>query len=502
MKQLFTKVTKLLLGILIMCLFNSIEAVGQCVIPILEGQSYTEDFESGTMECWTVETTGGGNWSILTGTQSNVAAFTQTNVGDEARLISPTFDMSGIGAATFSFSYAMMGLYDSDVLVVSYRTSETDNWHDLGSYSFNDWTNIYEETFALTDLTSTYQISFLGHANGGYYIFIDNIEIASAGGCARPVNLQATEITAFSSLLGWSTTGGEESWTIELNGAQRIVDTQPLLLDGLEPQTNYTFSVKANCGGGMESSWSVPMTFKTLCDVIVVTDDVPYFDDFEGSDEFLCWQNEIIMGDGGWVVDPGYLILNNTAFFIWLNEDAMLISAPLDISTVTDPILEFKHRQRSLSNDVDNLLVAYRTSPSDEWHVLGFYEDAAEDWETITLYLPDASTEYQIAFEGISNGADGVYVDDVFVGASFLGVHEMPTVIASVTPNPTTGKVMIHSNISMGTVKVFDLYGKQVASGSLKEGQTDLDLSGLARGVYMTQISNETGTCTIKLVKE
>ena len=486
----------------LLCFFITFSSFAQCVITIADDQPYFEGFESGTMECWTVETTGGGNWAVMTGTGSNVVAFSQTNVGDEARLISPTFDMSEIGGATFSFSYAMMGLYDNDELVVSYRTSEADPWHDLGSYSLNDWTNTYEETFALTDLTSTYQISFLGRANGGYYIFIDNIEIASSGSCARPVSLEATDITPFSALLEWSTTGNETSWTLDFNGHQMTVEDQPYLMENLEPNTDYTFMVKANCDNGMESSWSLPTTFKTSCDVIVVTDDMPYFDDFEASDEFVCWQDLIISGDGGWVVDPGYLILNNTAFFIWLNEDAMLISAPLDISSVTNPMLEFKHKQRAISNQVDYLFVGYRTSPTEEWTMLGTYTDAAEDWETVTLELPEASTMYQIGFEAFSNGADGVYVDDVFVGSSIQAVHDTPTVTVNVNPNPTTGKVVVTSNISEGEVVVFDLMGRQVAFGEVTKGRVELDLSGLVQGVYVTRITGEAGTSTVKLVKE
>ena len=42
----------------VMALFlNAAIAVAQCTIPIAPGQSYLEDFQSGEMECWTVETT-------------------------------------------------------------------------------------------------------------------------------------------------------------------------------------------------------------------------------------------------------------------------------------------------------------------------------------------------------------------------------------------------------------------------------------------------------------
>ena len=496
--------TKALFATIMAVFFGAATAPAQCVIPIPPGQSYIEDFQSGQMECWTVETTSSATWAVMQGTGSNVVAFQNASNGDEARLVSPTFDLSGSSSATFSFAYAMMALYPPyDELTVSYRTSPTDSWHQLGSYSLSDWTNTYDESFTLQDLSDTFQVSFLGHCNGGFYIFIDDIEIASAGGCARPVNLSATEITTTSALLGWSTTGGEEKWMIELNGHTKVADVQPFLEDGLEPQTNYVFRVKAICSDGMESEWSQPISFKTPCDVITVTDDQPYFDDFEASEEFVCWQSEILSGEDGWVIDPGYLILNNTAFFIWLGEEAMLISTPLDITSVTNPILTFKHRQRSLGPFVDELSVWYATSINDYWHLLGEFTSACEDWETITFALPEASDTYLIAFKGKSNDADGVYVDDVWVGNEpGVGVGEQSNLVATVSPNPTNGIVTVAANVAEGEVAVFDMMGKQLLTALVVDGRAELDLSTFAKGVYVARISSEAGTSTIKLVKE
>lgn len=495
--------TKALFVTVMAIFFSIVTATAQCTIPIAPGQSYIEGFDSGEMECWTVETTSSATWAVMQGTGSNVVAFQNASVGDEARLVSPTFDLTGSSSATFSFGYAMMALYDTDELTVSYRTSPTDSWHQLGSYSISDWYNSYEDTFTLENLTSTYQVSFLAHSNGGYYIFIDNIEIASAGGCARPVSLQATEITATSALLGWSTTGNEESWTVELNGIETTITTQPYSVDGLEPQTEYTFRVRANCGEGMESEWSYPTSFNTLCDVITVTDDQPYFDDFEASDDFVCWQSEIISGEDGWVIDPGYLILNNTAFFIWLGEEAWLISAPLDLTAVTTPTLAFRHKQPQMEYRVDELSVWYATSTNDYWHLLGEYTYACEDWEAVTLALPEVSGSYLIAFKGKSNNADGVYVDDVLVGNDpGVGVDELSALTATVSPNPTKGSVMVEANAANGDVIVFDLFGRQVMSATLHNGHAELDLSAFAKGVYVARISSDAGTNTIKLVKE
>ena len=65
---------KLFTLLALLLVFSFTNAFAQCVIPITDGQPYTEDFDSGTMECWTVEATGAGTWSVMTGTVTNVAA--------------------------------------------------------------------------------------------------------------------------------------------------------------------------------------------------------------------------------------------------------------------------------------------------------------------------------------------------------------------------------------------------------------------------------------------
>ena len=490
------------LAVVGLCL--STVSFAQCVIPITDGSPFLEDFEGGAHECWTFENGTGSSWTVLEGTESTVAAYSHTGSysNSESRLISPTFDLSGVGGATLSFTYAMMGISDADELVISYRSSESDPWHDLGNFSFNDWQNFYEQSYDLPALSSTYQISFLGIDRGGYYIFVDNVEIIGAGGCVRPVNLEVSDITPFAALLHWSTTGNEVSWTIELNGLEQTVDEQPYLMENLWPGRDYTFRVKANCGG-TESDWSMPYTFTTLCDVLVVTDDAPYTDDFESSEVFVCWQDEIVAGPYGWVVDPGYVNPNNTAFFIWLGEAARLISVPMDITAVTNPILTFNRKQPALSGAVDELSVYYRTSEDEEWQFLGDYNTAASNWEPVALSLPNPSATYQICFWAVSFNANGVYVDEVRVGKDdHVGMGEDLAVAATVSPNPTSGKVVVKTNATEGFVAVYDMFGKQVATAWVSDGCAELDLRGCAKGVYMVRVTNAEGTATIKLMKE
>lgn len=477
----------------------------QCVIPVTPNQPFVEDFEGNFFDCWTTEDVGAGHWAKMTGTTSSVASFSYSNPGDESRLISPTLDLSGSSTAVFSFSYAMMGLYNTDELVVGYRTSETDPWHDLGTFSVNDWSNYYEQTYEIANPTATLQVSFLGRGIGGYYIFVDNVEVASIAGCSRPLSLQATDLTPFSALLSWSTTGNEEHWVIELNGQEKTVDSQPYLAQDLTPQTTYTCRVKADCGNGLMSDWSTPITFTTRCDVITVTDEEPFYDDFEASDYFVCWINEITTGTDGWVVDPGYLFPNHTAFFIWMGGDALLISPPLNMTAVSHPCVEFKRRQQQGPDygNTDELSVWYRPTLDDEWRMLDFYITPAEDWEAIRLALPEVTDKCQVAFLGVGHDGEGVYVDDVMIGNDATWSVEATVALkATALPNPALDRVVIAATVDHAEVALFDLTGRKVLSTTLTEGRAELDLSRLAQGVYTARVSSNEGFTTVRLVKE
>ena len=440
---------------------------------------------------------------MVDGSESSVASFSYDNVGEEARLISPVLDFTNVGAATVTFSYAMMGVYAADVLEVCYRTSETDSWHLLNSFSVSDFTNAYEATCNLPNLSSTYQISFNAQGLGGFILFLDNIEVASVFSCSRPIGLEANNITNTSALLSWSTTGNEDSWTIELNGEETVVTTQPYLMEGLTSQTQYTFRVKANCGNDSESDWSLSIVFTTSCDVFVVTDDVPYFDDFESSDEFICWQTEIISGVDNWTIDPGYLIHNNTAFLIWLGGEARLISLPMDLTAVTNPALSFMHKQPQWSSIFDEMSVWYRTSLEDEWHSIQEYAYPSDELEAELITLPNPSSTYQISFVGTGHNGGGIYVDDVKVGKkSVLGIEERPVFTASVTPNPTTGLVVITADMMDGDAVVYDMFGKQVSVSKVVNGNVKFDLTNCASGVYVVHLIGAEGIATVKFVKE
>ncbi|MEZ7930826.1 MAG: hypothetical protein QMC21_04810, partial [Flavobacteriales bacterium] len=93
-----------------------------------------------------------------------------------------------------------------------------------------------------------------------------------APSCPVPTALAATNITATSADLGWTSAGA--LWDIELGTAGFTptgipttagTATNPYNATGLTPVTSYDFYVRNDCGGGDLSTWAGPFSFTTAC---------------------------------------------------------------------------------------------------------------------------------------------------------------------------------------------------------------------------------------------
>jgi hypothetical protein len=75
----------------------------------------------------------------------------------------------------------------------------------------------------------------------------------------------------------------------------------------------------------------------------------------------------------------------------------------------------------------------------------------------------------------------------------------------SVYPNPTTGKLVITNyELLITGIDVLDITGRNVSSHQqiTPSSYQQIDISHLARGIYMVQIQTDKGVVTKKVVKE
>jgi hypothetical protein len=115
--------------------------------------------------------------------------------------------------------------------------------------------------------------------------FVDNFEIRISPACPQPTNLVVSGITATGAATSWDAMSGAASgyqYVVSTSatpptGAGTAITTAFVALTGLTPQTPYYLYVRANCGSGSFSVWSV-QTFTTQCAPVTT---LPWTEGFE-----------------------------------------------------------------------------------------------------------------------------------------------------------------------------------------------------------------------------
>ncbi len=150
---------------------------------------FFEDFETGSVDCWSIEYVYGttpwylayggvnGNPSAAYSGSYNALFYINNYTAPVSKLITPQLNLSSMTSATLTFYHAMADwLGDLDELRVYYKNSASGSWNLLQTYNTNttSWTL---RTISLPSVTATYWVAFEGYANYGYGVCVDDVLI-------------------------------------------------------------------------------------------------------------------------------------------------------------------------------------------------------------------------------------------------------------------------------------------------------------------------------------
>ena len=351
--------------------------------------------------------------------------------------IMPEFD--DLTGMQISFSTAMENATYGQ-LTFGYMTgTDSSTFTAIQSIPSNAYTatpRLVMHEVVLPDMPAGSRLSFKWDvaASSNWYFCFDDITIETVPTCLKPIAVEVTGIGTNSATISWTDQNETTplSWTINLNGVDTTVTTNPFTFDNLNSSTSYIVKVKANCTDEDESGWSAETTFSTECGVIVVTDNTPYFESFESENE--CWDIE----NGYWTYGTNYtygsafdgssyIYFSGNSFTVYTSK---LTSPTFDITGVTEPYISFAHAQAAWDDDQNILRVYYRTSADAEWTLLMEDTTSVTTWKADTIALPNPSATYQIAFEGEAHYGRAIVLDAVNI-FNFGEMHcETPTNVA------------------------------------------------------------------------
>ncbi len=138
------------------------------------------------------------------------------------------------------------------------------------------------------------------------------------------------------------------------------------------------------------------------------------------------WTQEYVSGSVAWAFTTGgynghpasaYDGTYNARFYYGSTSSrtTKLITPSLNLSGADSATLTFWHTQEAWYGDQDQLKVYYRTSATGNWNLITSYTNSIANWTQETISLPNLSSTYYIAFEGISHYGYGVCLDKVVV---------------------------------------------------------------------------------------
>ena len=330
-----------------------------------------------------------------------------------------------------------------------------------------------------------------------------------------PVNSIVVSTSVNSSILSW--TSSLSSFEVEYGAPNFVLGTGTAInnitattatINGLTANTSYEYYVRSNCGSSNYSVWVGPISFKTPCDAVVT---FPFVEGFDSGAIPSCWSNSTVIGSTNWT----YVSTNGNNSITPRTGAGMaefrtstsgnktkLVTPPLDLTGVTSPQLEFYYANVNWVGDIDELRIFYRTSATGAWVQIGSdYITENATWTQVVLPLPNPTATYYIAFEGTSNWARGLNLDDVTISGPLSNTN-FDTASLNIYPNHTKDYLNISYKDNIKSIEVYNLLGQQVMIKNINSNETSLNLSELASGTYLARIITEDGLKTVKVVKE
>jgi hypothetical protein len=317
--------------------------------------------------------------------------------------------------------------------------------------------NYQEIVGDFTPVTSgTYYVGIKGFMNGTpWYISLDDISITVSPSCLNPSAIVASNITSNTVDLSWTDGSGGLQFDYEYaiqapgtgipTGAGAPINDVTVLAEGfdingnpLTANTLYEVYVRADCGGGSFSTWSGPITFRTLCSTFVA----PFNQPFASNTFPSCWSQSgptpwefgsnvttpAGFADYGADLAPDFNGAGGT--FIGMDgsdntngEISVLLSPFIDVTPLTTPRLKYAVFGNN-TNDAARNLLQVEVWNGTSWNLVNTVSDnLGTNWVVFTTNLSTLTITgpIQIRFTvtGVANGGSTFYhdilIDDVTV---------------------------------------------------------------------------------------
>ena len=260
-------------------LWSSLSFITEC--DAVSEFPWTEGFEGQSNHCWHMlgyNTTEIDDWKIATtdphsGSSYAYSQKSAAQTSDEW-LVSPVINLPADDALELEWwgrnPSGNIGYYSSYIVLVSPTAS-------LDRESFVDTLEVVDadaewtlHSVSLADYDGPVRIAFRHNGFNGGGVRIDDIAIMriELPGCVPPTDLTANRVSEQAASVSW-TPGNDyhNAWQLEVADADgsnvRTFEASsiPYIVSGLSLGSTYSLRVRTNCGNGVYSNWTDPLTY-------------------------------------------------------------------------------------------------------------------------------------------------------------------------------------------------------------------------------------------------
>lgn len=504
-------------------------------VPFISHGQFLQNFDGGTTipAGWTVVNGGDtGTWVIVNFTGAtgisahsgtNAAAIGYGSTAHDDYLVTPAVTVTA-GVSDFLTFWARSRdpLYP-ETISVKVSTTGTAAADFTATLDANvapaSGANFFKYQYDLTAYVGqTIYIGFHSTTTDMFYFDLDDVEVTALPSCLAPTNPIVGAVTEATAAISWTPGAGTSNFEVQYGApgftagsgtaAPPVTGATATTLSGLTPNTAYEYYVRANCGSGNFSAWVGPRAFTTSCASVTA---FPFTESFDAATIPSCWSNQTVSGTANWA----YVTANGNSSITprtgarmaefrttTTGNKTKLVSPPLDLTAVSSPQVSFYYANVNWFGDIDELRVYYKTSSNGAWTQIGAdYTTEHTTWTQVTLSLPNPSATYYIAFEGTSNWARGLNLDDVTV-SSALSAATFDKGNFRAYPNPVKNMLNLAYDQTISAVEIYNLLGQKVLSQNINLSEAQVDMSNLSAGNYLVKVFTGDVVKTIKIIKE
>lgn len=432
---------------------------------------YLEDFNEMSPPqlpyCMSLGTVQGNPWKTVSAPagMTGVAATVSYTPANSPDMVSWLFTggLNLVGGTSYrvTYKYFNNSTFYTERMASAYGTTAS----HAGMTTYLRFHDVLQSATVLVDT-----VEFTPPTSGVYYIgfncyaeanqgslYLDDIRVMVTPTCEGVAEVVLDEAFPDGVNFSWSASASDPAdgsdWEVRTDGAPG--DPNPAAsgtvaagvtsasATGLDPNTEYTVYVRANCGGGDLSYWvEEPMVFRTLC----LSTTVPYFEDFESvtvPDIPNCMSREVISGNPWTTVEAPFTqgFTGKTARVLYTSfdspdMDSWLFTQGLELTGGTSYRLSYKYANY-LTTYTEAMAVAYGSgaNAASMTSTLADHPTINNDAvnTNVVEFSPDADGVYYIGFKCYSIANQYyLYLDDI----SVIVLDD-----CSGTPNPgaTTG---------------------------------------------------------------